>query len=98
MGEHEVQQAVQAIAADEELRAAVAGGDLAGLDGELSEEEQAMVIAAAADFPEVAGFAFDLGFAKPIKMSCDGGSKADGLVSCAIKCTMGGATEPKPTR
>jgi hypothetical protein len=97
MGENEVQQAVQAMAADEELRAAVAGGDLSGLDGELSDEEQAMVIAAAADFPEVAGFAFDLGVAKPFKFPCEASRTTDG---CTFKCSLrrGAAPIEKPKR
>lgn len=95
MGEHEVQQAVHAMAVDEELRTAVAGGDLSGLDGELSDEEQAMVIAAAADFPDVAGFAFDLGFATTYKFPCTAAVKGDRPVNrCGTKCSP--PAVPKP--
>ncbi len=51
-------QAIERMADDEEVRTAVAAGDTAALeDLELSEEERAMLVAAADDFPEVEGFA-----------------------------------------
>ena len=61
MGKEELAQAVEKLA-DDDVRDAISAGDFSGLGVELTEEEQAMVAAAAADFPEVAGFAFDLGF------------------------------------
>lgn len=51
-------QAIERMADDDEVRTAVAAGDTAALeDLELSEEERAMLVAAADDFPEVEGFA-----------------------------------------
>lgn len=47
--------------ADDEVREAVATGDTAALeDLDLTEEERAMVVAAADDFPEVEGFGASL--------------------------------------
>ncbi|MEZ5378128.1 MAG: hypothetical protein R2733_16595 [Acidimicrobiales bacterium] len=58
MGTEDVRNALHAMD-DDKVRAQLAAGDLAALgNADLSAEEQAMVVAAADDFPEVAGFSF----------------------------------------
>ena len=45
---------------DDGIREQVAGGDFSALsDLDLTEEEQGILVGAAADFPDVEGFAFD---------------------------------------
>lgn len=74
MGKEQLEQAVGMLA-DDAVRDAVLAGDLSTLGVELTEEEQAMVAAAAADFPDVAGFAFDFGLSpKPAGLA---GSKCN---------------------
>jgi hypothetical protein len=54
---------------DDAIREQVAGGDLSGLtDLELTDEEQEMLVGAAADYPEVEGFAFNTRLDKASKM------------------------------
>ncbi len=75
MGKEQLEQAVGMLA-DDAVRDAVLAGDLSTLGVELTDEEQAMVAAAAADYPDVAGFAFDFGLsAKPGVL--DGGLKCN---------------------
>lgn len=57
MGHDDVASALQAMTTDAEVAERLAGGDFTDLpDAALTEAERAMVIAAANDLPEVAGF------------------------------------------
>lgn len=66
MGREEVRKALEAMD-DEAVRAQMAGGDLSAIEpAEITDEERAMIVAAADDYPEVAGFSFgDLTKNKP---------------------------------
>lgn len=65
MSTEDVRRALKAI--DEpEIRDRVASGDGSALDGfDLSPEERELVVDAAGDYPEVAGFSFDTFLAGP---------------------------------
>lgn len=58
MGRHDVRQALEAMDADDAVRERLAAGDFSAVTGlDLSAEEQILVRDAAADMPEVSGFA-----------------------------------------
>jgi len=60
MGNKDVRLALVAMETDDALRERLADGDFGALDGlELSADEQTLVRDAAADMPDVAGFASD---------------------------------------
>ena len=59
MGKDDVRKALEAMD-DEDVRARLAGGDFSDVsDLDLADNERDMVQGAAADYPEVAGFAYD---------------------------------------
>jgi hypothetical protein len=59
MGRDDVRRALQAMD-DEDVRARLASGDFADVAGfDFTEHERELVQGAAADYPEVAGFAYD---------------------------------------
>lgn len=60
MGRDDVKKALEAMAADDALVDKIAGGDLDDLSvDELTDAERSMLVAAADDWPEVSGFAFN---------------------------------------
>jgi hypothetical protein len=59
MAPENVGKALEALS-DEDLRQSVASGNLEGLgDHGLTDDEQSMVVGAAADYPEASGFSFN---------------------------------------
>jgi hypothetical protein len=65
MGKDDVRSALEAMD-DDEVRSRLAAGDFAAVGGlELSDHERDLVQQAAADYPEVAGFAFDAFLTSP---------------------------------
>ena len=81
MGRHDVAMALEAME-DDEVRAALVAGDLSALgEGvELTAEERDMVVAAAADHPEVVGhgrYGIRAGQGTSIRVGQQGGSAFD---------------------
>ena len=90
MAREDVGKALEALS-DEDLRQAVASGNLEGLgDHGLTEDEKAMVVGAAADYPEASGFSFNFG--SPSKISTFAQDRLGAAANYAFGTQLGQGT------